>query len=171
MPLAGYKIRDQAAQHFITCTVVQWVDVFTRPVFAEIMIDSLNYCIKEKGLLVYAWILKPNHLHAIVASNDGTELSATIRDFKKFSAGKILKELEQTSVESRKNWLLWLFNSAGTANVKNDKYQFWQHANHPVELSNATMLKQRMDYLHHNLMRAGLVGSPENTNIHRLVFT
>jgi putative transposase len=54
MPQAGFKIRDQLGLYFITCTVVQWADVFTRPVFAEIVIDSLNYSIKEKGLLVYA---------------------------------------------------------------------------------------------------------------------
>jgi len=160
MPQAGYKIRDQSALHFITCTVVQWADVFTRPVFAEIVIDSLNYCIKEKGLLVYAWVLMPNHFHAIVASNEGVHLSDILRDFKKFTAGKILKELEQTSAESRKSWLLWLFKSAGTANSKNDKYQFWQQDNHPVELSDATMLQQRLDYLHQNPVRAGLVWEP-----------
>jgi hypothetical protein len=49
MAQAGSKIRDQQQVHFITCTVVQWIDIFTRPVYAEIAIESLNFCIKKKG--------------------------------------------------------------------------------------------------------------------------
>jgi hypothetical protein len=48
MAQAGFKIRDQQQVHFITCTVVQWIDIFTRPVYAEIAIESLNFCIKKK---------------------------------------------------------------------------------------------------------------------------
>ena len=95
MAQAGYKIRDQQQVHFITCTVIQWVDIFTRPVYADLVIESLNFCIREKGLFVHAWVLMPNHLHAIVSAKEGCILSDIIRDFKKFTAGKILKELEK----------------------------------------------------------------------------
>ena len=45
MAQAGYKIRDQQQVHFITCTVIQWVDIFTRPVYADLLIESLNYSV------------------------------------------------------------------------------------------------------------------------------
>ena len=40
--------------YFLTMTVVDWVDVFTRPMYKTIIIDSLQYCQKEKGLKIYA---------------------------------------------------------------------------------------------------------------------
>ena len=52
--------------YFVTDTVVDWVDIFPRPVYKHIIIESLQYCQKEKGLVVYAWVLMSNHLHAIV---------------------------------------------------------------------------------------------------------
>ena len=156
----GYKIRNQEEVHFITCTVVQWADIFCRPVFAEIITDSLNFCIHEKGLLVHAWVLMPNHFHGIVRAAEGENLSAILRDFKKYTAGKILKELQKAEAESRKRWLLWLFKSAGEKNPDNEQFQFWQKGNHPVELNSAARVKQRLNYLHENPVKAGLVWEP-----------
>jgi len=160
MAQAGYKIRNQTEVHFITCTVVQWVDVFTRSAYADIVIDSLNFCITQKGLLVHAWVIMPNHLHIIVSAKDGIELSNIIRDFKKFTAGMILKAIETNPKESRKSWLLWLFKGAGAQNSRNENYQFWQQDNHPIELGNHERKQQRLHYLHQNPVRAGLVVEP-----------
>ena len=160
MAEGGYKIRNQEGLYFVTFTVVQWIDIFTRPVFAEIVVDSLNYCIREKGLLVHAWVLMPNHFHGILSAAENKNLSDIIRDFKKFTAGKILKELENSEIESRKNWLLWLFKGAGTRNSRNEQYQFWQQENHPVELTNSEMIAQRKNYLHENPVKSGLVWEP-----------
>jgi len=160
MAQAGYKIRDQGQVHFVTCTVLQWVDIFTRSVYADLVIESLNFCIREKGLSVHAWVLMPNHLHAILSAKDGFILSDILRDFKKYTAGKILKELEKSTFESRKSWMLWLFKSAGSQNTRNETYQFWQQDNHPIELNNPEIKVQRMNYLHQNPVRAGLVWEP-----------
>ena len=50
---AGYKIRDQQSKYFLTFTVVEWVDVFTRSIYADMIIDSLKYCQEHKGLTIY----------------------------------------------------------------------------------------------------------------------
>jgi len=52
--------------YFTTSTVVDWVDVFTRPEYKHIILDSLAYCQESKGLDIYAWMLMTNHLHMIV---------------------------------------------------------------------------------------------------------
>ncbi len=81
----GYKIRDQYAVHFITFAVVEWIDVFTRRSYADIVLDSLRYCIANKGLKVHAWCIMSNHVHMIVSPPDGN-LSDILRDFKKFTS-------------------------------------------------------------------------------------
>ena len=84
----AYVIRDRHAQHFITITVHQWVDVFTRAEYVDIFLDSIRFCQREKGLKVYAWVIMTNHVHLIVSS-DASPLSDIIRDLKKLPPGKL----------------------------------------------------------------------------------
>ena len=135
---------------------MQRIDVFTRSDYANIVIDSIAYCQKEKGLLLQAYCVMPNHLHLIISSPNNN-LSGIIRDFKKFTSAKILKAIEENNMESRKNWMLWIFKKAGENNERNNNYQFWQQDNHPIECSTEEILQKRMNYLHENPVRAGLV--------------
>ena len=101
MGLDGYKIRDQQAVHFITFATVQWVDVFTRSDYVNIIMASLAYCQKEKGLLIHAYCIMPNHLHLIISTLTNN-LSDIIRDFKKFTSARIIKAIEENTKESRR---------------------------------------------------------------------
>ena len=42
-----YTIKDQKGRYFVTCTVNEWVDFFTRNVYKDILIQSLKYCQKH----------------------------------------------------------------------------------------------------------------------------
>ena len=81
----GYLIRNQTLPHFITATVVDWIDIFTRQTYRDSVIESLDYCIKNKGMILYGYVIMSNHIHLIIQSEDG-KLSDLIRDFKKFTA-------------------------------------------------------------------------------------
>ncbi|WP_331527260.1 transposase [Cecembia rubra] len=103
----SYQIQDQFAPHFITFTVRQWVDVFTRKCYVEILIESLKFCQKNKGLKIYAWVIMSNHCHLIISS-EKVPLSDIIRDFKKFTSKAIYDAISKNPEESRKKWLLWI---------------------------------------------------------------
>ena len=79
-----YKVIDSTVPTFITITVVDWVDLFVRPIYCNILDESLNYCIKEKGLSVHAYVYMTSHVHLIVTAFDG-ELQNVIRDFKEYT--------------------------------------------------------------------------------------
>jgi REP element-mobilizing transposase RayT len=117
-----YKVIDSKAPTFITITVVDWVDLFTRPVYCNILDESLNYCIKEKGLSVHAYVYMTSHIHLIVTAFDG-ELQNIIRDFKKFTSKKLIEAIRQHP-ESRREWLLQKFNfeAQKTGRAKNLNY-------------------------------------------------
>lgn len=153
----GYQIKEQYAVHFITFAVVQWVDVFTRKQYADILVESLNYCQFHKGLKIHAWCIMPNHVHLILSTNGSNALSDVLRDLKKFSSRKIVEAIEADTRESRKRWMLWIFKSAGEKNKRNKDCQFWQQDNHPVECDTAEILQSKMIYLHENPVRAGIV--------------
>ncbi len=155
-----YKIIDHHLPHFITFSVVQWIDALSRPVYKDILVDSLRYCQQEKGLILHAWVFMNNHVHMICSANDGFSLSDILRDFKKFTSKKLVETIQTNSQESRKNWMLWLIKSNGKKNPNNKLYQFWQQDNRPIELSSNEMLEQRLDYLHMNPVKAGIVNDP-----------
>jgi REP element-mobilizing transposase RayT len=151
----GYKIKDQAKAHFITATVVDWVDVFSRKRYKDIVIESLDFCIKNKGMILYGFVIMTNHIHLVVQSKD-EKLSDLIRDFKKFTARNILDAIENEP-ESRKDWMLKRFEFACKSHSRNEKYQFWKYGNHPEEVYSEKFLWQKLDYIHLNPVRAGIV--------------
>ena len=151
----GYIIRDQEKAHFITCTVVDWIDVFTRRNYRDLVISSLQYCIKEKNMLLYGYVIMSNHIHLIVQSKD-SKLSDLIRDFKKFTAKNILESI-QSEPESRRDWMLERFQKATETHGRNKNYQFWQYGNHAEEIFTLPFLWNKLHYIHLNPVRAGWV--------------
>lgn len=123
-----YKFRDTHAAYFITFTVVNWIDVFTRNEYREIIIDSTNYCIKNKGLIVHAWVIMSNHVHLLISLEKGSKnsLSDIMRDMKKYTATHLIKAIKENQQESRKEWMLYIFGREGKYNSNNTNFQFWQ---------------------------------------------
>lgn len=155
-----YKFIDQENLYFISSATVYWIDTFTREEYKTIFIDSLKYCIKEKDLDIYAYCLMTNHFHAIIGTR-GRPMDMILREMKQFTAKRIIKAIEDNPFESRKKWMLRLFEWAGRGKVGNEKYQFWQHDNHPIGLTSPQMMKQKLDYIHNNPVKAGFVTNPE----------
>ena len=150
----GYTISDQKGLHFLTFTVVGWVDVFTRDIYRQIVMDSFRYCIAEKGLILHAYVIMSNHIHIIGSTENDEGLSAIIRDFKKFTSAKIIKEIENNKQESRREWMLRLFKYYAKFNSNNPKNQFWKQDNRPIELVSLKWIRQKLDYIHLNPVRA-----------------
>ena len=114
----GYQIKDQQALHYLTIQVVDWIDVFTRQKYRDIILDSLRYCQKNKGLQVFGYVIMSNHIHIIANSPEGL-LSDTLRDFKKFTARNIIENI-QDSNESRKDWMLNRFQFNAQRHSRNE---------------------------------------------------
>lgn len=151
-----YKVGEDAIPHFVTFTVVGWVDVFSRECYKEIMVESLRYCTENKGLVLHAWVIMTNHVHLIISSKTN-KIEHLVRDIKKFTSKQIIKAIQDHSNESRKEWMLNMFSFIGLHNKNNKDFQFWKQEYHPVELNTNEMLEQRLKYLHENPVRSGLV--------------
>jgi len=155
-----YKIYPEGL-FFITLTVVGWIDVFTREEYAEEIIDNLNFCIEQKGLKVYCFCIMSSHVHLIVSSVN-VSLSEILRDFKSYTAKKIIASIEESPRESRKEWLLHLFEFYAKGNSHNSKYQFWQQHNHPIDLVSPKFVDEKRQYIHENPVKAKLVNEASN---------
>ena len=145
----AYTIKNQGNIHFVTFTVHQWADVFTRQIYIDILLESLRFCQQEKGLNVYAWVVMSNHCHFIVSANENN-LSDIIRDFKKFTAKSIYAAIENNKQESRKGWLLRVLKF-------NDKIWFWEEGYHGEEILSQPFYEIKLNYIHMNPVKAGVV--------------
>jgi REP element-mobilizing transposase RayT len=142
--------------------VVDWVDVFTRPVYKHIILESLEYCQKNKGLIIYAWVLMSNHLHAIVGSNSQERVSDIWRDFKKFTSKKIIETIQTEFSESRSEWMLNRFEYSGKNDKKIKNYRFWQEGNDAQGIYLNDYFEQKLNYIHENPVKAELVNRAED---------
>jgi putative transposase len=154
-----YKVGDDAIPHFVTFTVIGWIDVFSRECYKETIISSLKYCQEHKGLSLHAWVIMTNHLHLIISSNSN-KIENLVRDIKKFTSKQIVAAIKENTSESRKEWMLNIFHYAGRNNMNNKDIQFWKQDYHPVELITYERFTQRLNYLHENPVRSGLVWEP-----------
>lgn len=160
--LSGNKLTIKKAQgsYFLTITVVGWVDIFTRECYQKIVIETLQYYIKNKTLNVYAYCIMSNHMHLIANTDVGFNLSDIIRDFKKFTSRRIIEAI-YAEKESRREWLLAYFEKAANEHSKTKKYKVWQDGNYAIELYNERFTWRKVLYIHRNPVRAGLVTSAE----------
>lgn len=145
---------------FITITVIDWIDVFTRPAYKHIVINSLSYCQKEKGLKLHGWCLMTNHLHMIVSTTI-QPLCDIIRDFKKFTSKEIVKAIINTPQESRKEWITNRFQYAAHESDKIQGFKFWQDGYYIEQIFTLDFFQQKLNYIHMNPVKQEFVRRPE----------
>ncbi|MCX6315788.1 MAG: transposase [Bacteroidetes bacterium] len=139
----------------MTFTIMGWIDVFSRQRYRDIVLDSFRYCRKNKGLQIGAYVIMSNHVHAILTATRGN-LSDVIRDFKTHTSKAISSSIKQEP-ESRREWLLYMFNFFANRTNENENFKVWTGNNHPEAIYGDTFLRTKLNYIHDNPVRAGLV--------------
>jgi putative transposase len=152
------KIED-GKTYFITMTIVDWVDLFTRECYVNILIDSIKYCQQNKGLEVYSYVIMSSHAHFIVSS--AGNLSDILRDLKEHTSKQIIKEITANKQESRREWLLEKFTIGQSTKTGKQAFRVWIPGNHPEELYSDKFIIQKEIYIHMNPVAAGIVSQPQ----------
>ena len=154
-----YPINDQHDTYFITCTIVQWVDLFTRIEYKQIIVDAFNHCILNKGLILNGWVIMTNHIHFIARCDPPHKMSDFLRDFKKFTSKKLISMIMEIP-ESRREWLLDKFNFEARRTRRAENYKVWTNDNHAICLEKTEWFIQRLNYIHQNPVRQMIVENP-----------
>ncbi|MDY0344289.1 MAG: transposase [Lentimicrobium sp.] len=155
----AYKILEKEGAYFLTFQIVGWVDLFTRKVYRDIVIESFKHCQANKSLHLFAYIIMSNHIHLLAQSGKG-DLSGFIRDFKSFTAKRFLIEMNKNT-ESRRDWMKLVFQYHAKIKEGQD-FQIWTHENHPEHIYSQKFITQKINYIHNNPVKSGLVTQPED---------
>jgi putative transposase len=155
-----YKFHDNDKLYFISFAVVNWIDVFIRDEYKEVLIQSWKYCQQNMGLQIYGWCIMTSHVHMIIgtANKKLDEIVGGMKSYTSTQLKKIIKDHEQ---ESRKEWMLWMMERAGKKNSNNSDWQFWQQHNMPLEIISQEMFDKTLEYIHDNPVIAGFVNKAE----------
>jgi putative transposase len=147
-------IPGKQACYFITFNTVDWVDVFIRPVYKQVIVHTLNHFIDNKGLIVYAWCLMTNHLHLLVQSKEGYVIAEIEKEFKSFTTTKILEAID-TEPEARKDWMLKRFENFSNMLGLMKKYHVWQGYSSPafIDCRKTDTLIEHVTFIHDNPVR------------------
>lgn len=156
-----YKIFENDSQYFVTMTTVGWIDIFTRKELKLLIVDSLKFCHKNKGLNIYAWCLMPSHLHLICGTEKGYSLSDVLRDFKKYTSKAIVKTIPEIG-ESRREWMLNLFHEYCKHLKRNQQYKIWQDGNQAKIIYSPGFFYEKLNYIHNNPVDDMIVQNPED---------
>ncbi|HEX5105060.1 MAG TPA: transposase [Pirellulaceae bacterium] len=155
MTRSRYRICDNACPHFMTCTIVGWLPVFTRPEAVQIVFDSWTWLRANRGFEIYGYVILENHLHLIASS---LNLAEDMGDFKSFTARQIIDFLEERRARTLLKQLAW-----HKARHKVDRdHQLWQEGSHPEEIQSTEMMWQKLEYAHNNPVERGYVALPEH---------
>jgi REP-associated tyrosine transposase len=155
MSRSRYKIYDERFPHFLTCTVVNWIPIFSNPQNASIVLDSLTFLQEQDRLELYGFVLMENHLHLIASSEN---LIKEIGDFKSFTARKIIDHY----IETNNTFILGQLQHFKEHHKHDRKYQLWQEGSHPQQITSNEMMIQKLEYIHLNPVKRRYVDKPED---------
>ena len=157
MPSSFRIFEETNYPYFVTCTVVDWAPIFQNNDYCQIILNSLNFIRKRKRTQVNAFVVMPSHLHAILWPTEGVSLSDVMRDFKRYTS----RQISNLAKKGGEREYLEIFSAARERGRSTEvsTYQVWQEGFHPEAIYTEEFALQKMNYIHQNPVRAGLVNT------------
>ncbi len=156
--MSQWKVNPDTNLYFVTTTIVRWLNIFTSEPFFRIIIEDLNYCMSNKGLKLYGYVIMPNHVHYILSTSEGISLSEVMRDFNRHTSRKISEALKTNN--NRDN--LRLFAQTADFDGRGNIYKIWQEGFHPMAVESDKFFMEKLQYIHDNPVRKGFVEKVEH---------
>ncbi len=153
----SYKFIDSIFVYFTTFTVIDWLPIFINPEPIEIINSSLRFCYANKHLRIHAYVIMPNHIHLIVsdANYENERLGKTLTDFRKYTGNRLANYIDANLSET-------LSQTIRAKQLNDRTRQLWQPGWHAEAVSTERFLAQKVNYIHENPIRKGLVKLPEH---------
>ena len=155
MARSRYTITEIDKPHFLTCTIVEWLPLFTRPALVDIVSNTWRYQQANQNLKLYGYVVLENHLHYLAQSPN---LAKSVSSFKSFTARNIVDHLQHLNAETT----LQRFRFAKRAHKLDRVYQVWQEGVHAEMVYSESVMRQKLDYIHHNPVKRGYVDRGEH---------
>jgi len=155
MPSPRILKENEGEMHFLTFRVIEWINIFTEPIYFEVIIDSFKYCQGNKGLLLHAYVIMTNHIHVIMSAKEGI-LSSLVRDFKSYTFNKFNRLL----LKDNRKYILRLVKRSFFKR-KGQQFQVWDSRNWLELIESDRFFQQKLNYIHENPVEKGYISNPK----------
>jgi len=153
MTRTRYRIYETEFPYFMTCTIVGWLPVFTRPDAVDLLVDSWRYLQQKRDFKLFGFVILENHLHLIASA---PKLQTAMQSFKSFTARAVIDLLRKEAAHTLLNQL----RAHKLRHKIESDFQLWQEGNHPQQIQNDEMMWQKLEYIHNNPVKRGYVDDP-----------
>ena len=150
MGRSRYQVYEPTHPHFMTCTILHWLPIFTNKDSVQIIIDSLTHLQKSDNLVIFSYVILENHLHLVAQSDD---IAKTMQKFKSYTAYELLKLLQNNNAQTLLKQLCFHKKAHRTEST----YQVWEEGFHPKLIQSDSMMKAKIEYIHHNPVKRGYI--------------
>jgi putative transposase len=139
---------------YLTSTAKDRLPVFRTDAIKRITCSALDEARKSCGFAIYAYVIMPDHLHAITDSA--------------FKPSKILKYINGIISRRVIDHLKEHGHNASLEKLRHEtkereySYSLWDHHNNVFSITSEDMLMRKVNYIHQNPVRAGLVERAED---------
>ena len=162
MPLKTINIENHA--YFVTSKVYRNINLFIYEEFCNILIDNLNFYRNKFKVKILGYVIMLDHLHTIIWPQGKDSISDIMRDFKKQTAKEIIKIIREGGIRNPAKTIGRIANptfseilETFTVNTQKQTYKLWQSRNWIENIYSVKFLKQKLNYIHLNPVRAKLV--------------
>ena len=126
---------------FFTATVLNWKKLLKPDKYKKIITDSLQFLVENNRVIVFGFVIMPNHVHIIWQMEENVRPEDVKRDFLKYTSQRIKSDLISNHPK-----VLELFK----VDKKDRMYQIWKHRPLSIDLWTRDVLLQKLDYIHNN---------------------
>ncbi len=152
-----YKIlQNDNSLYFLTLNVLKKIPVFTNSSYMNIIMENFTFYRENQHLNIFSYVIMDNHIHLIASHPDN--LSQLVQNLKSFTAKELIERLH----EDERDWILKLMSEYKPDYKQESTFQFWEEGNHPKQIQNIVIFNQKVDYIHYNPVRRGLVANEED---------
>ena len=139
---------------FYTSTVFNYLHLFQKAIYRDIVLESLKFFIENKRIYIGAFVIMPNHIHLILKTRNGHKMTDINQNFKKYTAQKIISAMKDKEEKEVKQFVV---------NKKDRKIQIWKRDPNIQNVFSSFFLLQKMKYIHENPIRKhwNLANTPE----------
>jgi len=134
-------VQDHEEIQFFTATILEWKHLLKPDKYKDIIVESLKFLSLENRAIIFAFTIMPNHFHLLWKIKAPHKLSDVQRDFLKFTAQQIMKDLEKYHPQVLIKFLV---------NAIDRKHQIWERNPLTIPLYSREMLEQKLIYIHLN---------------------
>lgn len=155
MPRTSYKVYETEYPYYMTCSIVDWLPIFSIPAVTRKVLESLTYFQKKHEFTLYAYVIMENHFHLIAQSPD---LQKHMRSFKSYTARQIIDHIKMNGHNHYQQKL----RSLKLEHHTDSDFQLYFEGYHPKKVVGDKMMNQKVSYIHQNPVKRGYVDMPED---------